>query len=347
MKEEWLMKIERALLYVVLAGSIVAPAPLPASQTPPDPPQRHSDTTEAPGADGAEAESPKGTAPTRGFEDPFEAYEAGAWEEALEGFLDRRTERPEDPAELLNVASTRYQMGDFDEAARTFASVAATAPPELRQKALYSLGNTAYRQGRLEEAVEHYRKALELDPDNISILGNAAVLAIALGHGRASRLYREVRDAGHATAISTYSYTPGDLGIFGISIELEPDDTDAALRATARALHEVGEHGFSDGEVERGALHAVGHLGQGLARRRHVEADHVRAVAREHLGDRLADPARGAGHQGRVAVEDRRRDPLLQSLFWSLAGHLRLAWSLRRHAMRCYCLISTRRCPKA
>jgi len=160
------MKVERALLYVVLAGSIVAPPPPAASQTPAHPPQRPSDATETPGTDGAPAESSAETTPTQSFEDPFEAYEAGEWEDALEGFLDRRAERPEDPAELLNVASTRYQMGDFDEAARTFAAVAATAPPELRQKALYSLGNTAYRQGRLEEAVEHYRKALELDPDD-------------------------------------------------------------------------------------------------------------------------------------------------------------------------------------
>lgn len=158
------MKMARALRYVVLAGSIMAPIMAPArpagSQTPADPPQRPSE------ADGVKREDLEKTAPTRGFEDPFEAYEAGAWEEALEGFLDRRAERPEDPAELLNVASTRYQMGDFDEAARTFASVAATAPPGLRQKALYNLGNTAYRQGRLEEAVERYRQALELDPDD-------------------------------------------------------------------------------------------------------------------------------------------------------------------------------------
>jgi zinc protease len=77
------------------------------------------------------------------------------------------------------------------------------------------------------------------------------VLAIALGQGRASRLYRHVRDAGHAAAISSYCYTPGDIGIFGISAEIEPQDAAAALAATARVLQQVREHGFTADEVER------------------------------------------------------------------------------------------------
>jgi zinc protease len=77
------------------------------------------------------------------------------------------------------------------------------------------------------------------------------VLAIALGQGRASRLYRGVREAGHVATISAYSYAPGDVGIFGISAELDPGDAGNALRATGDVLRAVLEHGFTAAEAER------------------------------------------------------------------------------------------------
>ncbi|NJD10058.1 MAG: insulinase family protein [Gemmatimonadetes bacterium] len=62
------------------------------------------------------------------------------------------------------------------------------------------------------------------------------VLALVLGQGRASRLYRQVRDAGLATAISAYNYTPTQLGVFGVSAELRPERTEAAIAAIAGVL---------------------------------------------------------------------------------------------------------------
>ena len=62
------------------------------------------------------------------------------------------------------------------------------------------------------------------------------VLGLVLGQGRASRLYRQVRDAGLATAISAYHYTPTQLGVFGISAELRPEQTERAVAAIAGVL---------------------------------------------------------------------------------------------------------------
>jgi len=57
------------------------------------------------------------------------------------------------------------------------------------------------------------------------------VLAVVLGQGRASRLYREVRDAGLVSAVSAHHYTPSELGVFGITAEVDPRETRAALAA--------------------------------------------------------------------------------------------------------------------
>jgi Ca-activated chloride channel family protein len=108
------------------------------------------------------ADSP---APTR-IEDPYEAYASGLYDQSLQGFIDRQIERPEDPALALNIGSAQYQMKNFGEADRAFAAAALSVDPSLRAQALYNLGNSAYRQGKLEKAVELYKAALEIDPDD-------------------------------------------------------------------------------------------------------------------------------------------------------------------------------------
>lgn len=97
---------------------------------------------------------------------PYEAYEAGLYDEALKGFVDLQVERPDDPEVALNVGSAQYQMRNFPEADRTFGNAAMAQDPGIRGQALYNLGNSAYRQGRLQEAVELYKAALEIDPDD-------------------------------------------------------------------------------------------------------------------------------------------------------------------------------------
>ncbi len=60
--------------------------------------------------------------------------------------------------------------------------------------------------------------------------------ASALGQGRAARLYRGVRECGHATEIGASNYSPRDLGVFGISAVTPPADAERALDATLGVL---------------------------------------------------------------------------------------------------------------
>jgi len=98
--------------------------------------------------------------------DPYEAYEAGLYEQAMSGFVDLQVERPDDPAVALNLGSVHYQMRNYGEAERAFFGASLSTDESLREQALYNLGNSAFKQGRLEEAVELYKAALEIDPDD-------------------------------------------------------------------------------------------------------------------------------------------------------------------------------------
>ena len=94
-------------------------------------------------------------------------YAQGKYDEALNAFVDGQIEHPEDAQLKYNIASSKYMMKNYEEALKGYLDMAATARnAPLEQKALFNAGNTLYRQGKLEEAIEYYKKALELDPQD-------------------------------------------------------------------------------------------------------------------------------------------------------------------------------------
>ncbi len=76
-------------------------------------------------------------------------------------------------------------------------------------------------------------------------------LGVVLGQGRASRLYRRVRERGLASSVEAYNFTPADIGVFGIGLECKPPGTAAALRAVWTEVDGARETGVHVDELER------------------------------------------------------------------------------------------------
>jgi zinc protease len=77
------------------------------------------------------------------------------------------------------------------------------------------------------------------------------VTAALLGTGRASRLYRAVRERKLASSVSAYDYTPTELGVFVVHAETEPETTVDAARVIWDQLHQVRVGLVDDTELER------------------------------------------------------------------------------------------------
>jgi zinc protease len=77
------------------------------------------------------------------------------------------------------------------------------------------------------------------------------LLAMVLGAGRASRLYRAVRERKLASAISAYDYTPTELGVFVVHGETPPGTTVDAARTTWDQLRRTREEGVGEYELTR------------------------------------------------------------------------------------------------
>ena len=77
------------------------------------------------------------------------------------------------------------------------------------------------------------------------------LLATALGAGRASRLYRAVRDRTLASSVAAYNYTPTELGVFVVQAESPPATAPAALHAAWQQVNVARDEGLGTLELER------------------------------------------------------------------------------------------------
>lgn len=115
---------------------------------------------------GRALQEPPGQGPEGAPATPHEAFNAGQYDQAAAGFSRRAERRPKDPAAQFNLGSALHQLEDYDGAKAAFEKALSAEEKSLRAKAVYDLGNTAYRQGLLEEAISRYTEALALDPDD-------------------------------------------------------------------------------------------------------------------------------------------------------------------------------------
>jgi tetratricopeptide (TPR) repeat protein len=72
----------------------------------------------------------------------------------------------ENPAAVLGLGATQYQLGDIPGAARSFEEALKSDDNNIQERAFYNLGNSIYSQQRPDESVAFYRKALELNPND-------------------------------------------------------------------------------------------------------------------------------------------------------------------------------------
>ncbi len=77
------------------------------------------------------------------------------------------------------------------------------------------------------------------------------ILATILAGGRASRLYRAVRERKLATSVSAYDYTPTALGVFVVHAETPPERAAEAAQAIWAQLRALRDDGVSEAELER------------------------------------------------------------------------------------------------
>ncbi|HMG12152.1 MAG TPA: pitrilysin family protein, partial [Gemmatimonadaceae bacterium] len=144
-----------------------------------------------------------------------------------------------DPADALRRATELY--GDL----KSGEPVRHPGPPEPKHD------DFRYRElaGDIAQSqlVIGWRTPGTLDPDTAVLDVAASVLAT----GRASRLYRAVRERKLASSVSAYDYTPTEVGVFVVHAETEPENAAEAARVIWNQLHQLRVGGIEDDELTR------------------------------------------------------------------------------------------------
>ena len=98
-------------------------------------------------------------------ENPDELYRQGRFAEAEKAYAQKDMDRPKDIRYRYNRGCAAYQNSDFQGAGAAFSSVLRRSEDEQVQfRAFYNLGNTSFKQGNFESAVEQYRQAILINP---------------------------------------------------------------------------------------------------------------------------------------------------------------------------------------
>ena len=125
---------------------------------------------------------------------------------------------------------------------------------------------TGRREMHREFQTEHTRLDLawhtpQLTHPDVPVLD---LLSTILGEGRSSRLYRKLREEkGLVHAISAFSYSPGDSGLFGVGATLDPDKREAVTHEVLAMIAELKEKGVTDAEIGKAKKLTLGnHLHQ-------------------------------------------------------------------------------------
>ena len=144
-----------------------------------------------------------------------------------------------DEDEALALARERY--GDWTGEPGSI-SASPEEPPRREVRARTLRGDVAQAELSLG-----WRGVPPLHPDGPALDLAAGILTA----GRASWLYRSLRETGIVTSVGAHHYAPTELGVFAIGVELEPERLPDAVRGIAEAVARLALAGPGAGDLER------------------------------------------------------------------------------------------------
>ena len=117
---------------------------------------------------------------TRTMKAGSEAYARQNYDEAQVAFQQATLDKPESPTAHYNFGTVLYRQGKFREAARAFQvsllkHTGQTKNVPHQAYIYYNLGNAQFKAGDLAGAIESYKQALRLDPQDTDAQHNLAL----------------------------------------------------------------------------------------------------------------------------------------------------------------------------
>ncbi len=111
-------------------------------------------------------------------------FAEGKFDEALEAYQNAQVEDPDAPQPHYNAGNVLHEQAAYSEAITETLNALNGADSTLASWVNYNVGNSAFRLGQYEQAIEQYKTTLRTDPDDWEC---QAELEIAHSAGTATR----------------------------------------------------------------------------------------------------------------------------------------------------------------
>jgi Ca-activated chloride channel homolog len=93
-------------------------------------------------------------------------FKKGKFQESLNNYRKAEIAKPKEPVIHYDQGAAQYKLGDYTESSSQYMRALADGDKGLKARALYNLGNAAFKNQKTDEALEYYKKALSLNPDD-------------------------------------------------------------------------------------------------------------------------------------------------------------------------------------
>jgi len=104
--------------------------------------------------------------PNKSIEEGNRLYEEGQFEEALKHYGEVEEKLGKRPEYHHNKGNIHYRKGAYPNAQDEYLQALQSSSRELKSREFYNLGNTLFKQGKLQEAIEAYKESLIHDPED-------------------------------------------------------------------------------------------------------------------------------------------------------------------------------------
>ena len=101
-----------------------------------------------------------------------EAFYNQDFEAALTAYQEAQVDSPELAEPHYNAANAHYRQGAYEPALQEIEQALIKEEGNLTQHSLYNLGNTFFQSEQYEQAIEAYKDALRLNPDDVQAKQN-------------------------------------------------------------------------------------------------------------------------------------------------------------------------------
>jgi Ca-activated chloride channel family protein len=123
------------------------------------------------------------------------AYMDGNYKKAVEkyAYLSDSLDVQEDEV-MINLANSYFQINDTTNAIATYQSLTGSSKSHIRSKAQQQLGILNHRQGKLEEALNHFKQAIKADANNVDAKYNYEMLKKKLDEEKKKQEQQQNKD---------------------------------------------------------------------------------------------------------------------------------------------------------